>query len=160
MGKRGPARTPTRILKMRGSWRADAREGEPEPDASRPRCPAWLRKEAKRAWKELIPQLEAMGILAKCDRNPLARYCQTLAQWKATEQWIMKHGDAYPEKDARGKIIGLKEYPQVSRALRLSEALLRLEKQFGLTPAARADLAIEKHNPDENRGKNNFDFFN
>jgi len=31
MAKRGPPPTPTKILKMRGSWRADGRGEEPEP---------------------------------------------------------------------------------------------------------------------------------
>jgi len=32
----------------------------------------------------------------------------------------------------------------------------KLAREFGLTPAARANLAFEKENPDENRGKARF----
>lgn len=153
MGERGPARTPTRLLDLRGSWRAKLRKDEPQPDRSRPQCPRWLRTEAKRAWKRLVPQLEAMGVLARCDRNALARYCQTFAKWRECEEWLMQNGSVFPIKDGSGQPVGLGEFPQVARAMRLGEQLLRLEKQFGLTPSARAGLAIDHHNPFENRGR-------
>ena len=142
MGERGPARTPTSILKLRGSWLAKTRGGEPRPPPGKPRCPVWISKEAKRAWAELIPQLEMMGLLARCDRNILVRYCQTLAMWRAAQEWIIEHGDVFPEKDSRGRVVGLKEYPHVSRVIRLSEHLLRLEKPLGLSPSARAGLVV------------------
>ena len=100
-----------------------------------------------------MPQLEQMGILGRCDREALARYCQMWAKWREVELWLMTHGDCYPEKDPSGRIVALKEYAQVSRSIRLSEHLLRLEKQFGLTPAARASMAQAKRNPNENRGR-------
>ena len=51
---------------------------------------------------------------------------------------------------------GIREYPQVARVLRLSEALLRLEKQFGLTPAARASLSIDVGPPMEDSPRSRF----
>lgn len=62
----------------------------------------------------------------------------------------------YPVKNAQGQVVEFRLYPQVRLAICLSEHLLRLERQFGLTPSARADLAIPKINPDENRGKGRF----
>ena len=148
MGERGPARTPTRVLALRGSWRAKTRALEPEPPPGRPRCPRWLAREAKRVWRDLLPQLDRMGLLARCDRLALARYCQMWAKWRECEEWMSEHGDVYPEKDAEGRVVGLREYPHVARSIRLSEALLRLEKQFGLTPSARAGLDVPQRPPE------------
>jgi len=159
MGKRGPARTPTKVLKMRGSWLADQRVDEPQPSPERPRCPAWLSKQAKQAWAELAPQIAAMGILGRCDRNALARYCQTWAKWRKAEEWVMEHGDYVAIKNASGQVTEIKEPPQVARSIRLADQLLRLEQQFGLTPSARAGLAKPKDNPDENRGRSKERFF-
>ena len=156
MGERGPAPTPTKMLEMRGSWRAKKRQGEPKPERSRPQCPRWLRKEAKRIWEELIPQIDEMGILGRCDRHALARYCQALANWRLAEEWVMEHGDVYPEKNEKGEVIGVKEYPQVGKSIRLAEMLLRLEKQFGLNPAARAGLGTVREPPDPNDPKARF----
>jgi transposase len=79
MGTRGPPPTPTNILAMRGSWRSKRNPHEPHPEPGRPRCPRWLDKQAKAAWKQLAPQLDRMGVLAKVDGNALARYCQLWA---------------------------------------------------------------------------------
>ena len=130
----GPPKTPTNILNMRGSWRGGARDKEPEPDRSVPECPEWLLDDAKSKWVELVPQLAAMGVLGTCDRGALARYCQLWARWRAVEE---AGGDT-------------------NQSLKLSAALIRLEKEFGLTPAARAGLAVEKADPQENRGKGRF----
>ena len=160
----GPVPTPTRVLEMRGSWRAKGREAEPPALPTRPACPQWLRPEAKRAWKVLAKQLEAMGILGEQDRNALARYCQTYAKWRAAEEFLQESGDVFvmrgkPETKGRklGPVIGVKEYPQVQTAIRLGDQLLKLEREFGLTPSARAGLAAPKQADDaENRGKERF----
>ena len=153
MGRRGPVKIPTKILSMRGSPLAKRRMEEPEGEPGRPTCPAWLSKEAKRAWRELLPMIDGMGILSRTDRNALARYCQTWAKWRLAEEWMMKHGDHIAVQDSTGKVVEIKEPPQVVRAIRLADQLLRLEQQFGLTPSARAGLAKEKRDPYENRGR-------
>ena len=140
MGKRGPAATPTETLKLRGSWRADVRKNEPQPEKGRPKCPKWLRPKAKMYWKRLVPQLDDMGILTLVDGNALARYCQTMAKWREAEEFLASHGELYPVKDEGGNVLRFKQYPQVSTAIKLADQALRLEQQFGLTPAARAGL--------------------
>jgi P27 family predicted phage terminase small subunit len=142
MGQRGPAPTPTPILKLRSSTlvtqkRADAEVKGP---TGRPKCLKWLDPAAKAVWKQLIPQLETMGILSTVDRNALARYCQLWARWKKAELFIQQHGEAYPLKDENGKIKYLQPFPQVSIAHKLAALLTRLEHEFGMTPSARARL--------------------
>ena len=154
MSRPGPPRTPTPILDARGSRVTLYDRGdEPIPDRTRPTCPTWLRKEGKRAWREIIPQLDDMGVLGKCDRNALARYCQTWARWREADDWLKANENICTSIDAQGNTV-LKPHPYVGVASTLSEQLLRLEKQFGLTPSARAGLAEPKvKNPHENRGK-------
>jgi len=109
-----------------------------------------LRKRAQRLWKTLVPQLEAMGVLGKCDRNALARYCQLCARYEALEKFLAEHGEvAESESGSRAR-------PEASLSLKIAAELLRLEGQFGLTPSARAGLARPKENPRENRGKGRF----
>ena len=136
----GPARTPTAILKMRGSWRGDIRKGEPRPEKGRPPCPKWLRKNAQLMWKRLVPQLENMGVLCRIDGNALARYCEMWARWREASEFIAKNGEAYPIKDKNGKIVGFRSLPQSRTVSHLAADLLRLEQQFGMSPAARVGL--------------------
>jgi len=133
MGRRGPARTPTKVLALSGSWRAKSRTDEPPADGKTPICPAWLGKHAKTTWRYIVPRLADMGVLGSTDRNTLARYCQLFVRWR--------------EAEASG---------DVTLSIKLSAHLLKLEREFGLTPSARAGLAKPKDNPHENRGKNRF----
>ncbi len=75
MGRRGPAPTPTNLLRLRGSPLATKRRDrtEPKPDPTRPRCPSWLDEEAKAAWRQLVPHLDAMRVMTRIDGNALAR---------------------------------------------------------------------------------------
>lgn len=156
MGKRGPAKTPTAVLAARGSWRAKVRDGEPEASGV-PVCPDWLNDDAKAVWFRLLPMLTAMSIVGSVDENALARYAQIFARWKSCEEFIAKHGQVMPVKDESGQVVGMKEFPQVGRASRLADQLLKLEQQFGMTPSARASLAIERPNKNQdNDGKARF----
>ena len=55
MGKRGPTRTPTSVLKLRGSWRAKTRGDEPTPQEGVPESPDWLSEDEQSVWDRLTP---------------------------------------------------------------------------------------------------------
>lgn len=143
MGRRGPPPTPTSILKLRGSWRGKARKGEPRAPDGRPPCPTWLRPEAKAAWKRLVPILERMNVLTLADGLTLARYCEMWAQWQDLAVWAQE-GDLYCHTES-----GMAIHPKATLLLRYGEALTRLEDRFGLSPSARARLAIAKEEDDK-----------
>ena len=148
--KRGPAPTPTEILKMRGSRRAERRKGEPKPDKGRPRCPSWLKGNAKTEWKRLVEMLDRMGILTKVDGNALSRYCRLWQRWRRAEDFIEEHGTQYPVKKVSGtgkerktEVVGFRMFPEAKLASVLSVELRRLECEFGLTPASRTRISEE-----------------
>ncbi len=150
MGRRGPVRTPTRILELRGSPLARGRaETEPRPPAGAPQKPADLPAEGARLWDELVPALEASGLLARVDGGALGRYCRLYAVWKELDRFLAESGHAHPLKDGRGNVVGVRAYPQVRLLLQVSEHMLRLEQHYGLTPAARAHLVSGAPGPDE-----------
>ena len=148
----GPKKTPTNILDMRGSHRAKDRPGEPIAPVGDPLCPEWIRPNAKEYWARLLPMLQNQKLLSECDENSIARYCQTLAKWREAEEWLMEKGNTYPDRDKDGNVIGVKPWPEVNLAIKLSEVLLRLEREFGLTPSARATLG-SVGNPGINKDK-------
>jgi len=153
MGKRGPTRTPLQILEQRGSWLAKRRKNEPVPPKGPLPCPKDLSPRAKKVWKKLVPQLKAMGIVGACDRNALTRYCELFALWQEYAAFIRAHGPVHKvTKD--GQTIGVAEWPQTKALRHLSKLLSGIEREFGMTPGARANLAQElPSDPDENRGK-------
>lgn len=138
MGKRGPPKSPTKVLEMRGSWRADARGTEPTPPPLTGECPEWLQPLAKETWVILVEQLKNLGILGTVDGNTLARYCQTYALWREAQEFIAEHGQTFESKE------GPKVHPMATLAIKYGEQLTRLEAQFGMTPSSRANLAKPK----------------
>lgn len=146
MGRRGRPRTPTAILEARGSWRARRRADEPGAEApSLPKaCPTWLRGLAKDYWHDLYPQLDQLRILRRTDQAALALYCQTYAKLREAEDELQKRGPIVPVLGTGGRVVGYADRPEVARAIRLTELLLKLGARFGLTPADRANLAADK----------------
>ena len=156
MGARGPRPTPTAILNRRGSRCQNASRNEPRPDRSVPRCPSWLDPAAKACWKQIVPQLHQMGVLAKIDGNAITRYCRLWSRWVAAEKFIEKHGESYPLKDSNGKVKCYQQFPQVAIAHRLSIALTKLEGEFGMTPASRTRIEVDPRvfdTPDDNASR-------
>ena len=148
MGRRGPVRTPTAILKLRGSRRASNRRGEPQADGSRPRRPQYLPQVAKKCWDEILPHLVRLGVLDSIDRNALARYCSCVARWRESEDKIEDEGQVITLTRANGLTAPIVN-PWVKIAKDLASELRRLEQEFGMTPAARARIQLES-TPDSN----------
>lgn len=146
MGRRGPAPTPTPILRLRGSKRVTKTrlEREVAGPAGAPECPDWLDADARAAWDGLVPLLELMGVLSRADGHALARYCRLWSRWRKAEAFIDKHGEMYPLKDDAGGTKCFAQWPQVAIANKLAQQLTRLEAEFGLTPAARSRIQLER----------------
>lgn len=149
MGQRGPKPTPTKVLKLRGSWLAKTRDGEPQPPSELPPCPAWLDRASKELFRTLARQLVEAGILTRLDRQALTRYCVLSIRWRKMEQFIQTHGEvcevySEPDDEGRRSLLKIDLYPQVRLASTLATELLRIEHHFGLTPSARTALRVEK----------------
>lgn len=153
MGRRGPKPTPIKILKTRGSKRAQKRDPGPAATEGRPEPPIYLRPAARQEWENVADQLERMGILGECDGNALARYCQAVTKYWEVEKFLAENGLTYELTNRDGEKIR-KEYPEQKLSTRLSEECRKLENLFGLNPSARTDMGQKRvTSPSENRGR-------
>jgi P27 family predicted phage terminase small subunit len=135
MGARGPARTPTATLKLRGSKRAKEREAqEPKFSPGAPTCPSFLSTEAKAEWKRQAGQLQAAGVLALTDRAALAAYCEAWAEFRAAAIAI----DAEVKADPAGGLMAAIAAGLVGLKCKAVERMTRLAREFGFTPASRS----------------------
>lgn len=143
MGHRGPPRTPTSVLKLRGSWRGNARSDEPAPHAGRPACPDWLSEPERAVWEQVVDLLAAMNVLTIADGAQLERYCRYYVRWRQCERVIAKFST---DEMLVGGLTNDGMRPVIrnawSESHRLACELRRIEGQFGLTPAARASLNV------------------
>ena len=154
MGKRGPKRTPTKILKLRGSARAKRCTGEPDPAGPLVR-PKWLKRQARRKWEQLAPQLEQYIGAKQIDSGTLARYCDMWAWWRDLRKWIAENGETYTGVNKKGDDYE-GQHPQVNLCLKLQTQLAKLEAEFGLSPAARTGIKIPDKQPVRNEKKRFF----
>ena len=115
-----------------------------------------MSKEAKAAWKQLAPNLRALGVLTKIDGNALARYCSLWTRWIRATQFVEQYGESYPLKNEDGKVKCFQQFPQVAVVNKLSVLLLRLEQEFGLTPSARSRINVDVPSEPDAQGKGRF----
>ena len=142
MGKRGPAKAPTKVLEARGSWHVRERKGEPTPEAGRPRAPKWLSREARKHWDEITPKIDDMGVLTKIDRDALALYCDYWTRWVKCSEFLRDNNLHQSVETRHGT--EAKQWPESRESLQLASHILRYQQQFGLTPSARAGLVVNK----------------
>jgi P27 family predicted phage terminase small subunit len=119
---------------------------EPKPKRGAPKCPSWLDAAAKKAWREIVPELDRIGVLTIVDRHILENYCRTWSRWRAAEDFISRHGEAFPIKDDAGKVKYIQQFPQVAITRHLLSALTKMQQELGLTPSARSRIHIEGNN--------------
>lgn len=147
MGNRGPKPVPTPILEARGSWRAN-RPTEPPAAAGVPQCPKWLADAdpfAAEIWADVIPLLLNQKTLAAIDGMTVAGLCQSYSVWRRSAELA--------ECTDPGSLEWSRLRSAANQALM---QVLRLSQRFGLTPADRAGLHVEKKEAPEEAGKSRF----
>ncbi|MCD8013316.1 MAG: phage terminase small subunit P27 family [Lachnospiraceae bacterium] len=140
MATRGRKPTPTVIKELEGNpGKRPLNENEPKPERKAPPCPKWLEKEAKKEWRRLSKQMEALGILTEVDMTAFAGYCQSWARYKEAEEFLTQHGTIVRTPSGY-----LQQVPQVSIAQTYLKLMEKFAEQFGLTPAARSRIVASE----------------
>jgi phage terminase small subunit len=117
--------TPTPILKAQGTYREDrhARRADGAFPRGKPTCPKFLTGEARSEWNRQVKALAQAGVLSLVDRVLLAAWCAT---W---QQYVEAEGDNGERR-------------------RLVDALVKLGREFGFSPVARAKVATTGQAPE------------
>lgn len=136
MGKRGPKKTPTIILRKRGSWLANTRKDEPEMPAGVPECPSWLRGEAKQEWDRVVTLLQGRGILTKADGGALVCLCMAWLRFVQAESVLSREGLVVTTITG-----GTKAHPCVAISSTAWSQYIKACSLFGLSPADRSNVA-------------------
>lgn len=140
----GPTKTPTPILKLRGSWRAKTRKGEPAAPKGVPSAPKGLDAGANEEWERIIPMLAGMRVLSPADMRVIAAYCRQASKYDALEAELTKWKP------------GSVEHRRISICSDAACALmLRAAAKLGLSPADRAGIKVADDG-DERTDKSRF----
>lgn len=138
MGRRGPPKTPTAVLRLRGSWRADTRPNEPRPAGKLGKPPGILGREARAEWRRVVRALAPAGVLTAADRAALAAYCCCWGELYQLQREVDRHGVTIMETTDSGTRVV--RNPAHKALVELRAQLLAFGGRFGLNPSARADL--------------------
>lgn len=130
----GRKKTPTAVLKIRGSWRAKIRTNEPRVESATGDPPQRLTGKALDKWRELVPVLQSCGIFTKADADAFANYCELWAEWCDARDDINKNGSVNEDGD--------RLRPIAKRESDLSQRLIRIASEFGMTPSSRSSVKV------------------
>lgn len=128
---------------------AELNEDEnPQPKLAPPEMPKGLSKCARREWRRIVPLLQQIGVLSEIDGRALAAYCDAAAMVEQATKEIAKHGLTFEEcfEDKQGNVVvgSIKANPAVSIKFNAMKVMKTFLIEFGLTPASRRNLKIQK----------------
>lgn len=144
MGKRGPKPSAVEHLRLTGSRHAYDRKGEPDLIHGDPVPPEWLSDRAIVQWNLMVERFRGMQILSPGWRESLAMFCEA---WAEYEELVIECNDA------ERVVLSAKGMHHINPLFQAKtkawESVLKLGREFGFTPASKADIRKETK-PQEN----------
>lgn len=137
----GPKPTPSKVLELRGSWRAAARKGEPQPEIKIPNPPYWLTDQRGiEMFKELADEMAQCGYMTRVDKNSLALACRAFTQYLDAADDVEKNGYCIIYENDRGETS--RSNPAVAARDKAWDQFLKGLEAFGLTPSSRTRVRV------------------
>lgn len=150
MGTRGPQRKPDYLRVLEGNaGKVPLGRGLSVPPQREIEEPQHFDEEQLAVWKDVTRTLSLVNGLVAVDRFTLERYCSLLCLYRKAEKWMKESSkglvaysitvkDPDDPSGKKEKLKNARPLPQLKIMLEISNHLLRIEQQFGFTPAARA----------------------
>lgn len=137
MGKRGPAKTPTKLAVLRGERKDRLNFDEPLPDEDAPIVPPdTLSEQARIYWDRYAPDLMRVGVLTAWDVDSFAVCCEALARyWAATR---LVNGSALLVNGTTG----LTPNPALKVQREAEQTFAQFGGRFGLSPSDRTAIKV------------------
>lgn len=110
--------------------------------------PSWLDKTAQKEFSRVVDLFKDTTLLNEADIFTIAQYADLTSEFISCTRRLRKNG----------KTIGGKPNPDLRLKLQLSAEIDKVTKTLGLTPAARASLAIAKSNIEDDHTEGDDDF--
>ena len=120
---------------------------EPKPQIGAPEMPKGMGLIAKRHWRRYERVLLQLGVLSVVDGAALAEACKSAALSEIYfKKVIEKPTVTLPIFDKEGAVIAWKEVanPLAADYVKMSKNMKAFQIEFGLTPASRVKLRVEK----------------
>ena len=139
------------VKKRNGTYAKDPKrenKSAPKADGLTPEPPEDFNEDEHRKWKELVTDLNNMGVMSSETREMLIAYCTAYGGWMEARRKVRQTGIMLVTKDENGKAV-VKRNPFSAELHKYRDEMNRLLPEFGLTPASRGRLvSINEHNQD------------
>lgn len=152
MGARGPKPLPVNVHLLRGNpskLPASRLLDGVHPPVEIPACPGHLQDEAKKEWRRVATELQALGLISKIDRAALSAYCAAWAEMVSAERKIAELNAADPELLPGCVLTTSTGYQQLSAWVilrnRAAERMMRFAAEFGMSPSSRSRVTASKN---------------
>jgi P27 family predicted phage terminase small subunit len=130
--------TPTALKLLRDNpGKRPINHEEPMPPPCDMTPPAGLTGLALEKWDEMTKLFAAMGVLTQADRHAVQRYCLMWEQWHNLEAHCREHGSTQITSTGYSQVTA-----EATLVKSLRKELLEIERQFGMTPAARSSMKV------------------
>jgi P27 family predicted phage terminase small subunit len=145
MGARGPIGQSDNVRFLRGNpgKRGGRKSVKAAPGAPTP--PTWLSVEAKAEWRRVVPELDALGVLARVDRAVLTLYCDAWARFVEVARLLDRAELVHRERGHMAKTPLWQIYRDASGLV------AQLARSIGASPEARLRMNLPER-PDDDDG--------
>ena len=123
-------------IKRSGSSQIYKRKDDLEVPVGMPDCPGWLDDVGKKIWDETARLLYNQGVITLLDRGALSLYCNSFSIFLQARKRLKK------DYTITTKTGAIKPNPILEVSNKAWEQVLKISKEMGLTPAARAGLGV------------------
>lgn len=115
---------------------------EPKPTIGAPEMPRGMSHVARREWRLMSAHLLKLGVLSVIDGKALAMYCAAYSDWEEADKECKKKGSWIEVMGAFGNVWKLA--PWFNARCTCAKMMKSFLIEFGMTPASRTRLKIEK----------------
>lgn len=148
MGTRGPAKKPTNLRIIQGNPSKKKLNNDVQFDKPTevPKPLSHLDKQGKKEWKRLAPVVFKAGLLTDGDIAAFGAYCAAFSSWYQAEKNLQaklsENNCSMTFETDKGY---QQQIPEIGIANQARLNMVKLAREFGLTPSSRAGIgAVEK----------------
>jgi P27 family predicted phage terminase small subunit len=100
-------------------------------------------------WHEVVKKLVDMSLMTNADIDTVARYCVMYERYHKYLDQVRRGLDVLVMREESGRVRYMQITPAATMLAKLDEQMLRVEREFGFTPASRSEIQTSPKVPND-----------
>jgi P27 family predicted phage terminase small subunit len=136
----GPKPKPTNLKLLQGNpGKRALPKAEPKPRPITPECPDFLNEKARRIWRDLVDELDVMGVLTIVDESTFAAYCAAYEEAQTLDMLLNEHGLTVVATSGY-----IQQRPEVAIRNKAWDRVAKFGSELGIGAASRSRIEVRK----------------